>query len=113
MELQVHVLEGSKIPESVLVLPANGGVVLSCDSLVNMTADDDHANGLVRTLSKLLPKPTYIGPNWVKIAKPTKTSLTDILKFEFQHLVPAHGDAVLSTAKDELAQYFSTYTKWR
>jgi hypothetical protein len=113
LDLKVHVLEGSKIPESVLVLPSNGGVVLSCDSLVNMTADDEHANGLVRTLSKLLPKPTYIGPNWVKMAKPTKKSLTDILDFEFQHLVPAHGDPVLDTANVELERYFSMYKKWR
>ncbi len=112
LDLKVHVFEGSKIPEAVLVMPSNGGVLLSCDSLVNMTADDEHANGLVRTLSRLLPKPTYIGPNWVKIAKPSKKSLTDILDFEFKHLVPAHGDPVLENAKEELEGYFSTYKKW-
>lgn len=112
LDLKVHVFEGSKIPEAVLVMPSNGGVLLSCDSLVNMTADDEHANGLVRTLSKLLPKPTYIGPNWVKIAKPTKTSFTEILGFAFENLVPAHGEPVLKNAKEELEGYFSTYKKW-
>jgi hypothetical protein len=112
LDLKVHVFEGSKVPESLIYSPDNGGVFFSCDSLVNMSSEDSHANTLVRVLSKLLPKPTLIGPNWVKFAKPTKSSFVNILTYDFENLVFAHGNPILGSAKIQLENYFSTYKKF-
>jgi hypothetical protein len=72
-------LISSQVPECVLLLPEHNGVLLSCDSIVNMQGDPEKmGNFLVRTLSKLLSYPVYIRPNWVKFAKPKEQDFNDI-----------------------------------
>ena len=105
---KVQVIEGSKIPETILVTPHNGGCLHSCDAFVNMEHDPG-ANWLTQKLSKLLPKPTYIGPNWIKIAKPPRESMLRVLDYDFECFVPAHGQAIKNSAKKLLKTYLEAY----
>ena len=70
---------------------------------------DPMANWFTSLLNRLLPDPTYVGPNWVKFAKPTKEGLMGVLKFDFKNLVTAHGKPILGDAKLKLASYLDTY----
>lgn len=105
----VKVIEGSRIKESVLVTPEDGGCLHSCDAFVNMGIDPNH-NWLTAKLSKLLPDPTYIGPNWIKAAKPPERSMREVLaNYEFENFVPAHGRPIIGNAKDKLSCYIDSF----
>ena len=67
------------------------------------------ANLLTKTLSKLLPQPTYVGPNWIKFAKPPRESLTVILDYEFKNLLSAHGRPIKEDAHVKLKNYLNNY----
>lgn len=99
----------SKQNEAVAFLPQNDGILLSCDAFVNMKKNDPMANWLVRTLSKLLPEPVYIGPNWYKIMKPQKKEFEQVLKFQFNTMIPAHGEPLTGNAQKKLAEYIQNF----
>ncbi|MBK6464740.1 MAG: hypothetical protein IPF92_27630 [Myxococcales bacterium] len=42
---------------------------------------------------------TDIGPGWAKAAKPAAAELRAVLDLDFEHLLPAHGEAVIGGAK--------------
>lgn len=104
LRCKVKKIVGSKIKESVLLTPADGGSLHTCDAFVNMGADPNH-NWLTAKLSNFLPEPTYIGPNWIKMAKPPESSMRAVLDFEFENLLSAHGEPILGRAKEKIEKY--------
>ncbi len=108
LNCKVKTIVDSKIKESFLVTPANGGCLHSCDAFVNMGVDSNH-NWLTAKLSKFLPDPTYIGPNWIKMAKPPEASMKAVLNYDFENFIPAHGQPILGGAKDKIASYLNDY----
>jgi hypothetical protein len=109
LDIQIYSLKTSKENEAVAYLPQDGGVLLACDALVNMKKIDPMANWLVRTLSKILPEPTYIGPNWYKAMKPKKEDFEDILKFKFDKMIPAHGPILKGNADKKIKEYVNRF----
>ncbi len=105
---KVKTVEGSKIKESILVTPGDGGCLHSCDAYVNMGSDPNH-NWLTANLSKFLPNPTYIGPNWIKLAKPPEDSMKSVLDFDFENFIPAHGKPLIGNAKKEIGNYLESF----
>jgi len=110
LDAKVKVIEASKVKEAVLVSRDEGGCLHSCDAFVNMGTDPNH-NWLTAKLSKFLPTPTYIGPNWIKVAKPPKTSIEAALQYDFENFIPAHGEPLLGGAKQTLTAYMESYDK--
>jgi hypothetical protein len=109
MNMKIYSFKTSKENEAVALLPQEDGILLSCDSLVNMNEEDPMANWLVRVLSKLLPTPAYIGPNWFKVMKPKKEDFQNLLKFNFNILIPAHGSALKENAKIKILSYVEKF----
>jgi hypothetical protein len=107
--LQIYNFKTSKENEAVAFLPQDNGIILACDAFVNMKKIDPMANWLVKTLSKLLPEPTYIGPNWFKVMKPKKIDFDNILKFEFESMIPAHGPILKPKASKEIKDYVNRF----
>jgi len=107
--IQIYNFKTSKDNEAVAFLPQDGGILLACDALVNMKKVDPMANWLVRTLSNILPEPTYIGPNWIKIMKPKKIDFDNILKFEFENMIPAHGEILNNKASQKIQVYVNNF----
>lgn len=101
---KLRILKNSKLKEAVLIHPSAGGTLISCDAFVNM-GPDPMANWLTNTLQKLLPSPVYVGPNWIKFAKPSGGDLLELLSDDFENLLTAHGAAVLGDAKEKLTSY--------
>jgi hypothetical protein len=101
-------IEGAKLfvfesrpPEALLLLPAEGGILVSGDSLQNWATTDDHFNWLAKRMMKWMGfiKPHNVGPAWVKQAKPVKADWPRVLELPFEHLLPAHGAPVIGGAK--------------
>jgi hypothetical protein len=70
---------------------------------------DPMANWLVRTLSKILPEPTYIGPNWFKVMKPKKEDFEEVLKLKFDKMIPAHGPILNGSADKKIKNYIENF----
>ncbi len=109
LNLQIYSFKTSKENEAIAFLPHAGGIMLSCDAFVNMKKIDPMANWLVKILSNLLPEPTYIGPNWYKVMKPMKEEFHEILKYDFNIMIPAHGPILINNANEKIKHYIRTY----
>jgi hypothetical protein len=99
-DARIHVF-GSKPPEGMLVLARNGGVLVAGDALQHWHRVDDHFSLLGGLMMRRMGfiKPHNVGPAWLKQAKPPSSDLLQLLAFDFEHVLPAHGEPVLGGAK--------------
>lgn len=103
----LFVFETSKLPEGILHINRDGGVLISCDSIQNITCTDDFYN--VETAKSFhdggLVKPANISSIWLG-ATGTKTDdfqrLINTIKFK--HLITAHGEPLKDTAYEQVAE---------
>ena len=109
LDIQIYSFNTSKQNEAIAYLPQDEGVILACDALVNMKKVDPMANWLVQTLSKILPEPTYIGPNWFKAMKPLKEDFDEVVKFKFDKMIPAHGPVLDYGADEKIKSYINSF----
>ncbi len=91
----------SNAPEGLLLLEREGGVLISGDCLQNWQTTDAYFSFAGKLMMKTMGfiKPHNIGPAWLKKTKPPATGLLGILDLDFDHVLPAHGRAVISGAK--------------
>jgi hypothetical protein len=99
-DARLHVL-GSKPPEGMLVLARNGGVLVAGDALQHWHRVDDYFSLLGGLMMRRMGfiKPHNVGPAWLKQAKPPSNDLLQVLAFDFEHVLPAHGEPVVGGAK--------------
>jgi hypothetical protein len=109
LDMQIYSFKTSKENEAIAFLPQDEGIVLACDALVNMRKIDPMANWLVKTLSKVLPEPTYIGPNWFKAMKTKREDFDEVLKLKFDKMIPAHGPILTNKADQKIREYVKNY----
>ncbi len=88
-------------PEALLLLARDGGVVIAGDSLQNFGRTDRYFNWFGALVMKLFGfiKPYNVGPAWLKQAKPSARELLGLLELDFEHVLPAHGAAVIGGAR--------------
>lgn len=102
----VVVFDSIAASEAVLFLKRNGGILISCDSLQNMTGPDEHFDALS---AEILKKGGFfragnIGPAWRAGHQPDVADFERILGLEFKHLLPSHGDPLLNDAHTVISQ---------
>ena len=92
-------------PEGILLLEQDGGIIVNSDVLQNTPCADGYENLPMRIMMKMMGffKPYGIGQGWLKIAKPKKEEILSLLNYEFEHVLPGHGDPVLNKAKEKYA----------
>jgi len=97
--------EGTRQPESVLLLKRGNGLLLTCDAIQHY-GDYKHNSWLTRMLMPFIgfPKTTLIGPIWLKYMTPEGASLQPaferLLSLDFDSLLSAHGSFLPQGAKD-------------
>jgi hypothetical protein len=95
-DAEIFCFNGTKQPESMLLLKKSGGLLLACDAIQHY-GDYRHNNLPARLLMPFIgfPKTTIIGPIWLKMMTSEGASLKGeferLLRWEFDGLLSAHG----------------------
>jgi hypothetical protein len=105
-DASVVVFKSIPAPEAVLYISRSGGIVVSCDSLQNMTGPDEFFD---EQSTEIMKKAGFfrsgnIGPAWRARLKPDVSDFERILVLEFKHLLPSHGDPLLDDAHRVVSQ---------
>lgn len=92
----------SQPPEGLLLLPRDGGLIVSGDCLQNWAKKDEFFNGFGGVMLRIMGfmRPYNIGPGWLKQGKPPAEDLRAILEPRFANVLPAHGTPVIGNAAD-------------
>jgi hypothetical protein len=96
----VFSFETSSVPEVILCLERQGGILVSCDSLQNWDGPDvyfDEASAVMLEKQGFF-QPANIGPGWRNAAKPERSDFTRLIELKFRHLLSAHGKPLLNDA---------------
>ena len=93
--------ETSTLPEGILHLAKENGILISCDSLQNITCTDDFYNAATAQSfhTQGLVKPANISPIWLGATHTKADDFYRLLKMmTFDHLMTAHGEPLINTA---------------
>ncbi len=96
----VFLFETSQMPEAILHLERDGGILLSCDSLHNWTGPDEFFD---EPSAKMMQGGGFfhsanVGPGWLRAAKPQTSDFDRLKALEYRHLLSAHGEPLLDQA---------------
>lgn len=100
---ELKVFHSSKPSEALLGLKRDGGILITGDSLQNTPTADKYVNFPARLMMKKMGffKEYNVGPGWLQFASPHADEVRSILDLEFEHVLPAHGEAVIGGAKEK------------
>lgn len=98
----------SNIPEGVLHLNRDGGILIACDALQNWLNPDEHFCDASRQRMEEMGffTPANIGPVWLQAAEPEAEDFTRLSELEFQHVLCGHGQPLLETAREDFSATF-------
>lgn len=103
VDAKLKVFSTSKPPEALCLIERHGGILIAGDSLQHTPKPDEFYSFLAKLMMKRMGfmKPHNVGPGWLQFAHPTVADVRSILDLDFEHVLPAHGDAVIGDAKEK------------
>lgn len=102
--------ETSGIPEAILRIDREGGILIACDALQNWLSPDRFFSDTSRELMQTMGffSPANVGPVWAQMAEPKPDDFSRLKTLEFKHVLPAHGEPLRETAHRD---YLVTFNK--
>ena len=102
-DARLKVIDSCNPPEALCLIEREGGILVAGDSLQHSPAPDEFFNLPAKLMMKRFGffKPYNVGPGWLQFAGPSKEDVRSILDLDFEHVLPAHGDAVIGGAKEK------------
>lgn len=108
-DAELFAFEGTKQPESALLIRRDPGILLTCDAIQHY-GDYRHNSLLARLVMPFIgfPKTTIVGPIWLKMMTreggSLKSDFERLLTLDFDRLLSAHGSLLTSGAKDSVTK---------
>ena len=99
------VFETSILPEGILSIQREGGILISCDSIQNITSTDTfYSPETAKSFQDQgLVKPANISPIWLGATHTKAVDFDRLLKtMTFRHLITAHGEPLMNTAYEQV-----------
>ncbi len=104
------VYSSSKMPEGLLLLNQEDGIVIAADSLQNWAEVDtffsDKAAAMMQQAGFF--QPANIGPEWRRMNQPNAEDFCLVKALNFKHLLPSHGTPILNSAKEQISSTIDT-----
>lgn len=96
------------VPETVLHLDRDGGILIACDALQNWEAPDDYTPEDCRALMTEMGFYTRanVGPVWIAAAEPGAADFAALKQWSFRHALCGHGTPVRDDADAAFAATF-------
>jgi len=106
--LAMFQFDSSKMPEGLLLLERDGGILIACDSLQNWCEIDPFFSekAAVSMQRAGFIRAANVGPQWYKVCDPQSIEFERILRMPFCHLLPSHGTPIIDTANQQFAATF-------
>ncbi len=105
---KLFVFATAKIPEGLVLIEREGGIVVACDSLQNWAEVDrffsDESANMMTEFGFI--KAANVGPGWARFAEPAASDFERVLALPFKHLLSPHGSPILHDAKERFAATF-------
>lgn len=100
---RLKIFASSQPPEAVCLIDRDGGILIAGDSLQHTPEATEYHNFPARMMMKRMGffKPHNVGPGWLQFAHPKAGDVRSLLELEFEHVLPAHGRAVIGDAKEK------------
>lgn len=101
--------ETASIPEGVLHLHRNGGILIACDALQNWLRPDEHFCDASRQRMEQMGffTPANVGPVWLQAAEPAAGDFNRLKSLNFKHVLCGHGQPLLESAKEDFSATFT------
>lgn len=113
-DAQLFQFEQTRVPEGVLHLDRDGGILIACDALqhwVEPEAEYFDPECLEKMNEMGFFQPANIGPVWAQAAAPQRDDFERLLEWDFRHMLPGHGSPLRDRAheafRERVAEYFS------
>ncbi len=105
----LFVFESSKLPECVLRIDREGGILVACDALQNwIGADAFFSEETTKMMSDMgFFQSANIGPYWMKVNEPQGNDFARLGTLEFRHVLCGHGVPLRDNAKQAFLQRFT------
>ncbi len=102
--------EHTKLPEAILRLDRDGGIVIACDALQNWAEPDPFADDATRTKMKDMGFviAANIGVAWQHVNEPKADDFERLKGLSFEHALCGHGTPVIGNAE---ATYHATFKR--
>ena len=99
----------TQIPEGILRIDREGGILIACDALQNWLAPDEFFSNSSRELMQQMGffTPANLGPVWVQRAEPGAEDFTRLKQLSFRHALCGHGDPLRDTAHEDYSATFN------
>lgn len=109
-DASIFLFEKTQVPESIICLQREGGILIACDALQNWIAPDDYFSEASTELMKEMGffTPANVGPVWMQVASPVADDFVRVKELAFNHTLCGHGEPLLNTAKDAYLKTFKT-----
>ncbi|WP_339844048.1 hypothetical protein [uncultured Halopseudomonas sp.] len=99
----------SKLPEGILHLKRDGGILLACDALQNWLQPDEHFCDASRQRMEQMGffTPANVGPVWLQAAEPGAEDFIRLKTLTFRHALCGHGEPLLEDAQAAFGNSFN------
>ena len=105
---EMFAFETTKLPECILRLDREGGIMIACDALQNWVAPD--ALITPDTAEKMQGmgffQPANLGPAWMHVNEPKAADFERLKKVRFKHALCGHGVPLRDTAQEDFHATF-------
>lgn len=108
-DASVFQFETTKIPEGVLHLQRDGGILIACDALQNWLSPDEHFCDASRERMEGMGffTPANVGPVWLQAAEPGAEDFQRLKALNFKHVLCGHGAPVRDNAREAFSKTFT------
>lgn len=104
----LFVFEHTKLPECILRIDREGGILIACDSLQNWLAPDAFFSDESRKMMSDMGffQAANVGPVWMQVNDPKAPDFQRLNQLAFKHVLCGHGVPLLDHGQQAFAERF-------
>ena len=107
-DCSVFSFKATNLPEGILRINREGGIMIACDALQNWIQEDEFfSESSIKTMHEMgFFQKANVGPVWMQMNDPKAEDFVRLKELEFKHALCGHGEPLLNTAAEDYAKTF-------